>query len=181
MLLRSLVDRFTDLADNAQAFMGSLHRTIDLHDADADAFRAYKDWLIGYLERFIADLVTTGGEIATLVADIDDVGVHQLLNVAAGREAQDAAPGDGPDGDDDPRRQAFERGRATWQERWRGLRHWFVPESAVPARRSCCVHKPALPSRSYRQSSPASTNGARAFRPLGGLPNPRPVVRTRPR
>jgi uncharacterized protein (TIGR02677 family) len=77
LLLRSLVDRFTDLADNAQAFMGSLHRTIDLHDADADAFRAYKDWLIGYLERFIADLVTTGGEIATLVADIDDVGVHQ--------------------------------------------------------------------------------------------------------
>jgi uncharacterized protein (TIGR02677 family) len=133
LLLRSLVDRFTDLADNAQAFMGSLHRTIDLHDADADAFRAYKDRLIDYLERFIADLVTTGGEIATLVSDIDDVGVHQLLDVAAGREAQDAAPGDGPDGDDDPRRQAFERGRATWQERWRGLRHWFVSESGRPS------------------------------------------------
>lgn len=133
LLLRSLVDRFTDLADNAQAFMGSLHRTIDLHDADADAFRAYKDRLIDYLERFIADLVTTGGEIATLVVDIDDVGVQQLLDVTAGREAQDAAPGDGTDGDDDPRREAFERGRAAWQERWRGLRHWFVSESGRPS------------------------------------------------
>lgn len=132
LLLRSLVDRFTDLADNAQAFMGSLHRTIDLHDADADAFRAYKDRLIDYLERFIADLVTTGGEIARLVADIDNVGVHQLLDVAAGREAQDAAPGDGPDGDD-PRQEAFERGRAAWQERWCGLRHWFVSESGRPS------------------------------------------------
>lgn len=35
LLLRSLVDRFTDLADNAQAFMGSLQRSTDLHDADA--------------------------------------------------------------------------------------------------------------------------------------------------
>ena len=30
--LRALVDRFTDLAANAQAFMGSLQRSIDLHD-----------------------------------------------------------------------------------------------------------------------------------------------------
>lgn len=56
LLLGSLVGRFSDLADNAQAFMGSLQRTIDLHDADADTFRAYKDQLIDYLERFIKDL-----------------------------------------------------------------------------------------------------------------------------
>lgn len=46
LLLRGLVDRFTDLAANAQAFMSSLQRTIDLHDADADVFRAYKDRLV---------------------------------------------------------------------------------------------------------------------------------------
>ena len=57
LALRALVDRFTDLAANAQAFMGSLQRTIDLHDADAEAFRAYKDRLIDYLERFVTDLV----------------------------------------------------------------------------------------------------------------------------
>lgn len=133
LLLRSLVDRFTGLADNAQAFMGSLHRTIDLHDADADAFRAYKDRLIDYLERFIADLVTTGGEIATLVGAIDDAGVHRLLDAAADREAQDAAPGEDPDGEHDPRREAFELGQTAWQERWRGLRQWFVSAPGHPS------------------------------------------------
>jgi uncharacterized protein (TIGR02677 family) len=133
LLLRSLVDRFTGLADNAQAFMGSLHRTIDLHDADADAFRAYKDRLIDYLERFIADLVTTGGEIATLVGAVDEAGVHRLLDAAADREAQDAAPGEDPDGEHDPRREAFELGRTAWQERWRGLRQWFVSSPGHPS------------------------------------------------
>ncbi|MFF7749727.1 DUF2397 family protein [Streptomyces sp. NPDC007971] len=47
--------RFTDLADNARAFMGSLQRTIDLHDIEVEAFLAYKDRLIQYLERFIQD------------------------------------------------------------------------------------------------------------------------------
>ncbi|MDQ3151993.1 MAG: TIGR02677 family protein [Actinomycetota bacterium] len=133
LLLRSLVDRFTGLADNAQAFMGSLHRTIDLHDADADAFRAYKDRLIDYLERFIADLVTTGGEIATLVGAIDDAGAGRLLDAAAEREAQDAAPGEDPDGGHDPRREAFELGRTAWRERWRGLRQWFVSVPGHPS------------------------------------------------
>lgn len=59
-LLHGLVDRFSDLTDNAEAFTGSLQRWIDLHDVDIDAFRAYKDQLIDYLERFIKDLVTTG-------------------------------------------------------------------------------------------------------------------------
>ena len=71
LLLRALVDRFTDLAANAQAFMGSLQRSIDLHDADADVFRAYKDRLINYLQRFIKDLVGTGSEIAVLVAAVE--------------------------------------------------------------------------------------------------------------
>lgn len=92
LLLRGLVDRFTDLASNAQAFMASLQRSIDLHDADPDAFRAYKDRLIGYLERFIADLVTTGAEIAGLVDSVERAGVRRLLDEAAWREAADAAP-----------------------------------------------------------------------------------------
>ncbi len=95
LLLHGLVGRFSDLADNAQAFMGSLQRSIDLHDVDVDAFRAYKDQLIDYLERFIKDLVTTGAEIAGLVAEIDDTGAERLLAMAAGREAEDAAPGRG--------------------------------------------------------------------------------------
>ncbi|WP_309500716.1 DUF2397 family protein [Streptomyces shenzhenensis] len=41
--LSVLMARFTDLADNARAFMGSLQRTIDLHDIEVEAFLAYKD------------------------------------------------------------------------------------------------------------------------------------------
>ncbi|WP_344215533.1 TIGR02677 family protein [Kribbella sancticallisti] len=131
LLLRGLVDRFTDLAGNAQAFMGSLQRTIDLHDADADVFRAYKDRLIDYLERFIKDLVAAGAEIATLVGDLEYRGVDRLLDIAARREAEDAAPG--TTGDDDPRQVEFERVRPLWDERWQGFRAWFVSEPHHPS------------------------------------------------
>ena len=86
LLLRGLTDRFTDLADNAQAFMSSLQRSIDLHDADAEAFVAYKDRLIDYLERFVKDLVATGSEIATLVERIEQSGVDRLVAGAARRD-----------------------------------------------------------------------------------------------
>ncbi|MQA77383.1 MAG: TIGR02677 family protein [Streptosporangiales bacterium] len=132
LLLRGLVDRFTDLAGNAQAFMGSLQRTIDLHDADIDAFHAYKDRLIDYLERFIKDLVTTGSEIATLVAALEERGVAWLLDIAAGRESEDAAPGAGEDAAD-AKQVEFERTRRLWDERWHGFRAWFVSEPGHPS------------------------------------------------
>jgi hypothetical protein len=53
-----------------------------LHDADAEAFRAYKDRLIDYLQRFITDLVATGAEIAGLVARGEEAGVEALLAAA---------------------------------------------------------------------------------------------------
>ena len=133
LLLRGLVDRFTDLAGNAQAFMASLQRSIDLHDADPDAFRAYKDRLIDYLERFIADLVTTGAEIAGLVGSVERAGVERLLDEAAWREAADAAPGADAAAGDDPRQVEYERGRVLWRVRWRGFRSWFVSEPRHPS------------------------------------------------
>ena len=137
LLLRGLVDRFTDLASNAQAFMGSLQRTIDLHDADADAFRAYKDRLIDYLERFIKDLVSTGSEIARLIESVERAGVPRLLDMAARREAEDAAPGGEQDGgeqdDPDPRRREYERGRRLWQDRWDGFLGWFLSQPQHPS------------------------------------------------
>ncbi len=134
LLLRDLVARFTDLADNAQAFMGSLQRTIDLYDADVEAFRAYKDHLVDYLERFIKDLVTVGGEISGLLGELEDAEVSRLLGIAARRDAEDAAPGGSEresDGED-PREAAYLAGLAAWEERWRGLRQWFVSEPGHP-------------------------------------------------
>src|SRR5690625_861456 len=56
--LRSLRARFVELVENAVAFMGSIQRTVDPHEADVEAFLAYKEQLIEYLERFIHDLLT---------------------------------------------------------------------------------------------------------------------------
>ncbi|MEU2254421.1 TIGR02677 family protein [Nocardia xishanensis] len=120
--LMALAGRFQDLADNAQAFMGSLQNVIDLHDADLDAFLSYKDRLIEYLERFIKDLVSLGTEIATLITELNGHRVDLLLDLAAGREAADAAP----DGTDDYRERAFAGQRMLWSERWDGFHAWFI-------------------------------------------------------
>ncbi|MFD7706103.1 TIGR02677 family protein [Streptomyces sp. NPDC059786] len=119
--LSVLTARFTDLADNARAFMGSLQRTIDLHDIEVEVFLAYKDRLIQYLERFIQDLITLGGRIALLIGELEDQGrVGPLLRLAAGREAADAAPGEAEHAE----AAAYERCAG----RWSGLAQWFVSE-----------------------------------------------------
>ena len=43
LALLSVAERFSSLADNAQAFMSSLRRAIDFSDGDVDGFIAYKD------------------------------------------------------------------------------------------------------------------------------------------
>jgi len=134
LLLRDLVGRFGDLADNAQAFMGSLQRTIDLYDADVETFRAYKDRLVEYLERFIKDLVTVGGEIAGLLEQLSDEDVTRLLRLVVRRAAEDLAPDAltadaAANGVEDP--EAAEL--LVWQRRWSGLRQWFISESGQPS------------------------------------------------
>src|SRR4051812_17101035 len=131
LLLRDLVRRCVDLAENAQAFMGSLQRTIDLYELDSEAFRAYKDRLIDYLERFIKDLTGIGGEIAELLGRLDPGGVDRLLGLVARRDADDAAPG--PSVAADFHGQAFAAELASWRERWLGLRQWFISSPEHPS------------------------------------------------
>lgn len=134
LLLLGLAERFTGLADNAQAFMASLRRVIDFADGDVDAFVAYKQRLIDYINRFIADLANRGAEIATLLGEIERTDIDRLLTVAARREAADAIP-DLPGDDDDPASDqhpdatyeaAIATSLAAWRNRWRGLHDWFV-------------------------------------------------------
>ncbi|WP_054055484.1 TIGR02677 family protein [Alloactinosynnema sp. L-07] len=124
LLLLALADRFTGLADNAQAFMASLRRVIDFADGDVAAFVAYKQRLIGYVERFIADLADRGAEIAGLLARIEADDVERLLAVAARREAEDAVP------DEDGYADVLAAAVAGWRNRWRGLRDWFLSADA---------------------------------------------------
>ncbi len=116
--MRSLRSRFVELAENAVAFMGSIQRTIDLHDADVEAFLAYKEQLIDYLERFIHDLLTRGAAITELLSGFADDDVAFLVTTAAQREAVDAAPGESDD--------AIEAARQVWLRQWSGLTNWFI-------------------------------------------------------
>lgn len=134
LLLRDLVRRCSDLAQNAQAFMGSLQRTIDLYELEVNAFRAYKDRLIDYLERFIRDLTGIGGEISELLVQLDPQDVDRLLALVAARDAEDAAPGATPaEVPDDARRQVLASELASWRERWLGLRQWFISSPEHPS------------------------------------------------
>ncbi|MGH2920202.1 MAG: TIGR02677 family protein [Solirubrobacteraceae bacterium] len=127
LLLRDIVQRCGDLAENAQAFMGFLQRTIDLYELDTEAFCAYKTQLIDYLERFIKSLTAAGGEIAEILVDLDAADVDRLLTLAAQRDAEDVAPE--PGGEQDADAAELE----SWRERWLGLRQWFVSAQDHPS------------------------------------------------
>jgi uncharacterized protein (TIGR02677 family) len=131
LLLLSIAERFSSLADNAQAFMSALRRAIDFSDGDVDGFLAYKERLIDYINRFISDLANEGSRIAKL---LDDLGETRdlVLVIAARREAADAVP-EGTDAAESlaiAEKEALER----WRNRWRGLHDWFIsPDTSRPS------------------------------------------------
>ena len=129
LLLLSVAERFSSLADNAQAFMSALRRAIDFSDGDVDGFLAYKERLIDYINRFIADLANSGAQIAVLLSDLEVVGHDRLLELAARREAADAIP-EGEDGAESLSR-AEKQALDSWRNRWRGLDDWFTSRDAA--------------------------------------------------
>jgi uncharacterized protein (TIGR02677 family) len=128
LLLLSVAERFSSLADNAQAFMSVLRRAIDFSDGDVDGFIAYKERLIDYINRFIADLANSGAQIAVLLTDLEAARHERLLAVAARREAADAAP-EGADAAE-ALAHAEEQALDAWRNRWRGLDDWFTSRDA---------------------------------------------------
>jgi uncharacterized protein (TIGR02677 family) len=117
--LRDLVRVFEGLADNAQAFMAGVARSIELQQAEANAVANYKRRLIDYLERFMGDLVRRSDMIAGLILALEP-SIDGMLQHVAAREARDAAPGDAQD-----RADAQTHLWDAWRERWKGLRGWF--------------------------------------------------------
>ncbi len=131
LLLRDLAGVFSDLAENARAFMTGLNRTLEGQGSDADAFLLYKERVIGYIERFLGDLTTASGEIAELIRALDGNGdaqapVARLLRQAAERELTDLAPGESAD--DGERAKAFAEAWRRWHGHWEGLRAWFLDQ-----------------------------------------------------
>jgi uncharacterized protein (TIGR02677 family) len=118
---------FESLAENAQAFMAGVARSIELQQAEADAVASYKRRLIDYLERFMGDLVRRSDTIASLIVVLEPK-IDALLQQVAAREARDAAPGDAQD-----RADAQTLYRTAWRERWTGLRGWFFRSGHEPS------------------------------------------------
>jgi uncharacterized protein (TIGR02677 family) len=122
--LRALRDRFEELTARAQAFMSSLQRTIDLQGVEVARFLAYKETLIGYLERFIGELVIAAADIGATIGRIEARGVGSLLRLAAARDLADAL---------DPTPADHAAALTSWEARWGGLRSWFVGRPRAPA------------------------------------------------
>jgi len=125
-VLRDLVRVFEDLAENAQAFMAGVARSLELQQADANAVVTYKRRLIDYLERFMGDLVRRSEAIAQLIQYLSSRIDHIFLQIAE-REATDAAPGDTQDQMDEKMRRW-----QGWRERWKGLQGWFLSTGTEP-------------------------------------------------
>jgi uncharacterized protein (TIGR02677 family) len=124
--LRDLVRVFESLAENAQAFMAGIARSIELQQAEATAVVAYKRRLIDYIDRFVGDLIRRSDTIAQMILGLSPR-IDPILRLVAEREARDAAPGEAEERMDEQRR----RGEA-WRERWKGLRGWFLHTGNEP-------------------------------------------------
>jgi len=120
--LRDLVHVFEGLSNNAEAFMSGLARTIELQRAEVAAVMSFKTRLIEYLQRFIGDLVTRSSQIAELLVDLR-VFERPMLQIAAERDARNAAPGDF-----EMDAEAVDARLIAWNERWAGLARWFVSD-----------------------------------------------------
>lgn len=118
-LLTSLAFRFEQLTSRAQSFMRGLQSTVELHGISVDAFLAYKQKLIDYLEKFIGELVVATSRIADALLQLEACGVDAAFAAAARRELADAL---------DPSPDAQAAAEARWRERWTGLRRWFIAE-----------------------------------------------------
>lgn len=126
-VLRDLVRVFEGLADNAQAFMAGIARSIDLQQGGEAALVDYKSRLIDYLQRFIGELIARSDGIRVGIAALAP-GIDGILEVVAEREAKDAAPGAG-----DQFIAARQRRLDIWRERWSGFTGWFFPTGHEPA------------------------------------------------
>ena len=157
--LRDLVRVFEGLAENAQAFMAGVARSIELQQADAGAVAGYKRRLIDYLERFIGDLVRRSDTIAQLIL----AWTPRIDAAAAGRSpsAKRATPRPATAQEQAPTRQsAALAGLARTLERSARLVLQQRPRTC--RRPNCCGRGRARPSRNCWRRSPRSTSGAAA-------------------
>lgn len=122
-VLDALRTRFEGLVDQARLFMAGLLRAVDLHGVEAQRIVAYKERLLQYLERFLAQLVATSASIAELILSLPEAGLGRLARAAAGRDVADRL---------DPSAAAVAVETERWLARLDGVRSWFLPRAGAP-------------------------------------------------
>ena len=116
-LLSALVARFEQLTSRAQSFMRGLQSTLELHGIGVEAFLAYKEKLIDYLEKFVGELVVATSRISEALLLLESCGIDLAFAAAARRDLTDML---------DPAPDALEQATRRWQQSWAGLRRWFI-------------------------------------------------------
>lgn len=117
--LFNVTEQFRALTENASTFLARLHEAIDQGEVHAEAFLAYKQAVLEYLEQFLGELSETAPRITAEVQAIDrDAGRLVLLAAQA-----DEAPS--PLGIQDP--------ADGLRRKWRGIAAWFVGDGREPA------------------------------------------------
>ncbi len=120
---RTLFDasrEFEALAANASTFLGRLHEAIDAGEADSETFVIYKQAVLEYLEKFVAELAALAPRIRDTLGAIESRGSARLLRLAA---AVDAVPT--PEG--------LRAATAALSGQWQGLLAWFRGDASEPA------------------------------------------------
>lgn len=122
--LNILSGRFETLVARAQSFIGGLQRELDAPSAEETAFLALKEELLGYLERFVRELVSATYRISHALKALDVLDLAPLIHAAAAADLADVlAP------TSVQRAQMLQQ----WENRWQGLRRWFIGSVGAPS------------------------------------------------
>ncbi|WP_050025446.1 TIGR02677 family protein [Verrucomicrobium sp. BvORR034] len=122
--MEDLVSRFDSLVARAQTFMGGLQREMDRPGGNETSFLGLKEELLRYLERFIKELLTATYRIRHSLEKFSDFQIEFALKSAVSREFAEVLSVD-----DHMRLRSLR----SWQERWRGLKGWFIGRPDQPA------------------------------------------------
>ncbi len=115
--LRDLTRSFDALVTRAQSFIGGLQHELDRPGAEESAFLALKEELIGYLDRFVKELIASTYRVSAALRALDHPALPALLDAAADTDLANVLA---PTADERARQ------REQWHARWHGLRRWFI-------------------------------------------------------
>ena len=116
-LLDVLFQELDSLTDQAQEFFRNLQATVELRGTSVDAFLAFKERLVHYLERFLNQVVLVAAEAEGMIESADTMMVDAMLHSIATHRTIDEM---------DVTSDRIADVADVLGSRWRGVAGWFV-------------------------------------------------------